>query len=381
MGINVGISGVVLKKNRRGFEVYLRQLMESLSRIDNDFHIYLYTDKEVEDICFGSKISNRVISRKLNGFFWRNVQLPFHVIRDKIDVFHFPDNSVWLVPVVPTVVTLHDISPVLCSAHNLVSGWMLVLIKFIYFCIKVNSRFIITDSKTSKKDIDRYFGFTNSKVIAVPLAYDRSFTHVVKRDGIEQFEQFEQDKGYVLYVGGIDRRKNIAKLVKAVDVIQNLHKRDIKLVIVGEYKKIKGIPYLTEDDIIRDTGMDKFVVLKGYISETELVELYNNASVFVLPSFYEGFGITVLEAMACGVPVIVSDMDWGHEITGGNSLFIDPENENDIADKIYSILADKELSAKLRKAGLEHAKKFSWINTAQKTLEIYKKAAGKRCAE
>ncbi len=372
MGINIGISGIILNKNRRGFEIYLRQLLESLIEIDEDFHIYLYTDKQIDNIESNSKITQRIIARKLNNFIWKNFQLPFHVIRDKIDVFHFPDNSVWLFPFVKTVVTLHDISPVLCKENKLVSSWMLFLIRFIYFLIRINTRIIITDSLSSKKDIDRYFCLKYDKVNHIPLSYDEDFRIDPEiRNNVE----LGIGKGFVLYVGGIDRRKNIIKLVEAINIIRNKRNMDVKLVIVGEYKQIKGMSYLTESDIISDDKIKEFVFFTGFTDKRKLIELYNNASVFVLPSLYEGFGLTVLEAMSCGVPVVVSDMEWGHEITGGNALFADPKNAEDIAEKILCLLNDKELADKLIKSGLEHIKNFSWKDTARKTLEIYKKVA------
>ncbi len=373
MTMNIGISGIILNRNRRGFESYLRQLLEELARLDGDFHIFLYTDRPVREFDRFGKITVRIIPNRIKTFFWRNISLPIRVFRDKIDVFHFPDNSVWLVAWKPTVVTLHDISCVLHRDKKLMSFRMLNVIKMIYFAIKKISRVIITDSKISRTDIETYLELSAGSIVDIPLSCGERYKVLSGFKIQEYLKEFDIGSEFILFVGGIDRRKNIISLIKAVEMVRQRCARDVKLVIIGEYKKSKGGHYLRRSELLYDKKVKEFVKLMGYVDDEKLVAFYNAATMFVLPSIYEGFGITVLEAMSCATPVLVSDRAWGRDICADNALFFDPENEVDIAEKISIILNDKELSDRLCQKGLKHVKNFSWQKTALQTMETYKR--------
>ena len=154
--------------------------------------------------------------------------------------------------------------------------------------------------------------------------------------------------------------------------------KDVKLVIVGEYRRLRGIPYARRREIVHDPAMREFVKFAGYADNDTLVALYNAASLFVLPSFYEGFGIPVLEAMSCGTPVIVSESLWGHEVTGDHALFFDPYDVIDIAEKMLVALSKPKIADQMREKGLLHVKKFSWSVTAKKTFAVYQEVAKSR---
>lgn len=380
--MRIGIAGNVLNKNRRGFEMYLRQLLDGLDTLAH-CRVFLYVDTPLDDFKYANNITVKVVPNPIKTMVWRNISLPIQAMRDKIDVMHFPDNNTWFFPWKPTVVNLHDIAPVLCREHHITTRWMLVVIKMIYFVIMRVARKIITGSRCSKMDIERYFGTSTGKVVAIHDAYDESTFKVMPRQMVEQKIAgiVDPDETYVLFVGGIDRRKNIVSIVEAMAIVRDRWKKNIKLVIVGEYRKLKGIPHTRRSEILYDKSVREFVKLTGYVDKPTLAALYNAAALFVLPSFYEGFGIPVLEAMACSTPVIVSESRWGHEITGDNALFFDPYDVVDIAEKILIVLKNEKIAEALSKKGLEHSKKFSWRKTAEKTFALYKEVAGKRNPE
>jgi len=375
--MRIGISGLILNKNKRGFEIYLRQLIKHLDKLDEYFHIYLYVDIFMDDFNDCQNITVRVIPNKSKNFIWRNFLLPIQVFKDKIDVFHFPDNSVWFIPFKPTVVTLHDIAPILCRKYNITTKWMLALIRVIYFFIIRNSKAIISVSKSSKQDIDRYFSLPPGKSYAVYNGFDNSAFKVLKESEVVRRlkDLVNPDDLIVLFVGGIDRRKNIVNLVKAVEVLRERWKKEVKLVIAGEYKKLKGIPYLRRREIFFEKNVKDFVKILGYVDEDTLVALYNIASVYVLPSHYEGFGLTILESMACATPVIVTESVWAHEVAGYGACFVDPKDVVDIAEKIQVILRNDKLAERLLEKGFDNLKRFSWDKTAEETFEIYYRVA------
>ncbi len=369
--MNIGISGIILNRNKRGFEFYLRQLVEHLARLDGEFHIFIYTDRPLDDFSGSDKVTVRVVPNRFRTFFWRNFSLPLEAFRDKIDIFHFPDNSVWLFPWKPTVVTLHDISPVLCRKQNITSRWMLVIIRLIYFFIVTNARLIVTDSKSSKRDIERYFGLPEGRVVAVPISCNPKFQSVNNNQNKDRLNDIKLGEKTVLFVGALDRRKNVVKVVQAVEIVRQRWKKDVRLIIVGQIKRIKGLRYTRRKEILYHRNIKDFVSLLGYVDLNKLIALYNVADVYVLPSHYEGFGMTVLEAQSCGTPVILSDSNWADEISGGNCLFIDPDNEVDIAEKILLMLKNSDLANELHRKGIDHAKTFSWHTTAENMLRIY----------
>ncbi|RJP56308.1 MAG: glycosyltransferase family 1 protein [Candidatus Auribacter fodinae] len=374
--MRIGISCIVLHRNRRGFETYIRQLIKGLAELDKELEIYIYSDHELPEFENIQNVKVRVVANRIKNFFWRNISLPLCAMRDKIDIMHFPDNSVWLFPWKRTVVTLHDISPVICKKYHLTAWWMLILVRLIYWLIKQNAQVVITDSRSSKKDIDRYFGAPSQKVVSIPLYCNEEFRLLAP--DVCRISTLDVDKGeqFVLFVGAIDPRKNLVNLVKAVEIVRKRWKKDVRLLIVGEYKRLKGLRFTRRKELIYHETVKDFVRMMGYMDKNKLVALYNMASVCVLPSFYEGFGLPVLEAMSCGTPVIVSDSDWGREITGDNALFVDPENVVDIAEKILIILKNNDIADSLRAKGLLHVKNYSAKITASKTLDVYKKIFG-----
>lgn len=369
--MRIGIACNVLNRNTRGFATYVRQLVHSLACTYSDLEIVLYSDQLLDEFSGYPNITVRCIPRRMKTFFWRNIRLPLCALRDKIEIMHFPDNSVWLFPWTRTVVTLHDISPLTCRQYRLTTRWMLGIIRIVYFFIKHTAKIIITDSVTSKKDIERCLGLDENKVVDIPLYCDKEFIRQPQELWAKELSEFDLGEQFVLFVGGIDPRKNIVRLVEAVQIVRRRWKKDITLVIAGDYKRNPGIHFTRRSQILYDDEVREFVRLIGFQKREKLVSLYNAATVHVLPSFYEGFGLTVLESMACGTPVIVSDRPWGHEITGGNALFVDPESAVDIAEKILLILKNQHIADSLREKATVHFNNFSASQTAQQTYGVY----------
>jgi glycosyltransferase involved in cell wall biosynthesis len=175
----------------------------------------------------------------------------------------------------------------------------------------------------------------------------------------------KQKQDYILAVSTIEPRKNFKRIIEAYIHLKKKHHITAKLVIVGKYgwscKSVYRIP---------DKYM-KCIIFKGYVPEVELIKLYQHAKLFIYPSLYEGFGLPVIEAMACGCPVITSNLSSLPEIAGKAAILVNPYKKDEIASAIVEVLGNEELAKSLEKKGIEQASKFSWTQCAQNTIKVY----------
>jgi len=227
---------------------------------------------------------------------------------------------------------------------------------------------ILTISEYSKQEIVRHLHVSPEKVQVTPLAASEVF-HLAPKSDIEQVTQkYGLDK-FILTVSTLEPRKNMSTLFEALAQIKQAQPDfPYKLVHVGP----KGWMFGTLFAQVEQLGLVNDVIFLGHIPLEDLVLLYNAASLFVYPSLYEGFGLPVLEAMSCGCPVITSNTSSLPEVTGTAAILIDPTETESIARAMIEVLFHEELSQKLRIAGLERAKLFSWERCAQQTLEVYR---------
>lgn len=293
-----------------------------------------------------------------------------------VDLVHFPyfDPFFLTLPFIKrhkTVVTVHDLTPIVFPEHFPAGVKGKIRWQIQKQALRMTDA-IITDSYSSKKDIVNYAGISEKKISVVYLAAGDEFRQydVSKVQYQVLHEKYNLPKKFILYVGDATWNKNLVNLVKAV------RQGDIPLVMVGKAMKDVDIDRsnlwnkdLREvQDMIRD---DKQFTVLGFVSTEDLVLLYNLAELSVFPSFYEGFGLPVLEAMACGCPVVTSDKGSLAEVVGDAAYIVDPYSVEGIAKGIAEVAVKKDLRNRLVKAGLEQAKKFSWKKTALGTMGVY----------
>ncbi|HSD98836.1 MAG TPA: glycosyltransferase family 1 protein [Patescibacteria group bacterium] len=272
----------------------------------------------------------------------------------------------------PTVVTVHDLTPLVL--HQLfpvglkgMLAWRLQRLAL----LRVSR--VITDSVASKNDIEHYVGLLASKIDVVHLAAGEHFGQQAKSTIEKVKKKYNLPKEFVLYVGDVTPNKNVARLVNAC-----LQAR-MALVIAGSVftdAKANITHPWTKDlkkvrKIVRENG--DTIRLLGFVPDTDLSALYGAASVFALPSLYEGFGLPVVEAFACGTPVVCSDKGSLKEVAGEAALIIDPYSIESIAGGIKKVIGDKKLAATMSQKGLQRAKEFTWGKAAQHTINAYKK--------
>jgi glycosyltransferase involved in cell wall biosynthesis len=234
----------------------------------------------------------------------------------------------------------------------------------------------IAISQSVKEDIVRILGVQPEKVKVIYLGKHERFRPIRDPERLSRFRtKYGLSRRVVLFVGLIEPRKNLATLVQAFASLKSLH-GDFCLVLAGDYG------WGCQDVLasVRRYGIENHVLFPGFIPDGELPELYNLADVFVYPSLYEGFGLPVLEAMACGVPVVTSNVSSMPEVVGEAGLLVDPRSVEELAQGIRRVLTDATLRSQMREKGLERSELFSWEKTARETLEVYRQIAGRRFA-
>lgn len=316
----------------------------------------------------------------------------------KYDIVHLTSFNPYFVSIPFTksdyklVLTIHDLIP-LIYPKNYASG-LRGKIRFLInkFLINQNVDAIVTISETSKKDIVRFLGVPPEKVYVVYLAPKEIFKPINNRKELDALKnKYRLPKSFVLYVGDVNYNKNVLKLIRACKILK------MPMVICGKqaaeiesrininelngpmdyFRYLFGMlhPEISHyKDLVR---VASGVTRLGFVSDTDLVGVYNLATVYVQPSLYEGFGIPVLEAMASGVPVVASKTQALTEISNDSAVFVSPTSAEDIAQKISVVINDRALRGRLIKKGLETAHEYSWVKSAKGVLGVYQEVVGK----
>jgi len=269
------------------------------------------------------------------------------------------------------IVTVHDIIP-LVFPKQFPPG-LKGSLKFYrqrFFLKKVQR--LITDSQSSKKDIIKYLKIPSQKIQVVYLAPGKEYRELKPGPWQARLKKkYHLPEKFVLYVGDINYHKNILGLAKACKKI------NIPLVIVGKQAKEKEfdkkhIENQSLVQLIKKYGRDSQILRLGFVPDEDLVSLYNLALVYCQPSFYEGFGLPVLQAMACGTPVVAARVASLPEICDQAALMVDPYQTEKMAWAIKKVFSQTKLRDKLKRAGFRQVKKFSWQTTAKETLAVYR---------
>ena len=379
--MKIGINLLALLPNMSGgIEFYVRNLFASLSKLDSENHYYLFTNSD-NDRTFEIDQTNfqrvRVDIRarpQIRRIAWEQIYLPIVANRLSLDVIHSPSYTWPIFSGVPGVVTICDmlykVFPESIGEPKL-TFWRLLVPWSAHRCKKV-----LTISEYSKGDIVKYLRIPPHKVTVTPLALDRQLSETSRQLTEQQIAKVcakhRIRRPYFLSVGSIGRHKNAVSLVRGLEV---LHRRPLTrgltLALTGsDYGAKKEI-----ESIAASLRLTEFVCLPGYVAREDLPALYAGALAYASSSYFEGFGLTLLEAMSYMTPVVASDRASLPEVAGDAAIFVEPDNANQLADAIYLLASDSEYRSKMIERGSIRVKEFSWEQTARLTLGAYQEAA------
>lgn len=314
------------------------------------------------------------LSGKLGQFltyFWRLTAYPLKTRTLKADVYHVVDHSyahlAYVLDPKKTVITCHDLAP-LVLRNKQKSG---LSDKIWDLSIKGLSRAakIIAISKNTRTDLIQLLNIPEGKIATVYNGLDEDFKPLDKEQVLPLRKKLVGEREFViLHVGHCHWRKNVELILKALALLKD------RLNFV--FLQVGGSLNKDQKELIRHLKLEKFVKQISYIDSQLLPQVYNFADVFVFPSWYEGFGLPPLEAMGCGLPVIVSQRSSLPEVVGEAGLYVDPNDKLALAQKIETVLNSKSLQQQLRQKGLQRAKLFNWQITAEKTYAVYRDVVG-----
>ena len=299
------------------------------------------------------------------------------------DSAHVPYWGSPLRPTVPTVVTIHDLIPLLLPAYR--GGPLVRLYTRLVSASARKAALVLTDSLASKSDIERHMSLPSERVRCIYLAVDAHFGPEPEPEdqtirlsyGLPDDSLPAEPGRYVLYLAGHDVRKNVETLVEAFATVAQADD-DAILVIGGKLPARDDPVFFNPQPLVRELGISDRVRLIGWVDEADKPAILRGASCAVFLSRYEGFGLPVLEALACGTPMIASNASSLPELVGDAGFALDPDDVQGLAGAILACLVDESLAGELRQRGPEQAARFSWVQTARQTLDAYLQAAAGR---
>lgn len=356
-----------------GIGTYLRNILVELSRLDRTTEYVVLC--RPDDIDSGDVLGSnfRMVPETAPLYsISEQIKIPLSLMREGVRMVHEPHYV--LPPAVQcrSVVTIHDCIHLMFPQY-LPSRLAHLYAKGSMWAAARKADRILTVSEASKRDILRLFDVPADKVIVIYNAIDERFLAPPNEERMALVRQrFQLDHPFILYVGNIKPHKNIERLIDAFGRARVRVGDELKLIIIGD--EISKYPALRQS--VHKHKLDKHVRFLGFQAQDTLAAFYRLARAFVFPSLYEGFGLPPLEAMACGAPVVTSNVSSLPEIAGGAALLVDPYDAESIATGIVQAVTDEALRADLIRRGHDRARSFSWPQSVKRIHEIYMEVAG-----
>ncbi len=359
-----------------GLGRYTQELMAALLAVDSENEYVAFYNRPSEAQIDPPLDQLPHLTTDLATKPWRMSALLAHFARipqdrlfPEVDLFHATDHLLPRLTRVKSVFTLHDlVFQFYPHTHKTLNRWFLTLMmpRFLRAADAV-----IAVSEHTKGDAVRTYGMDEAKIAVIYEGVSERF-HRRAPDAIAAVRQkYSLPDRFILSVGTIEPRKNLTSLLEAYHALRN-EESEYRLVLVGK----KGWLYTGFFRRIHELGLEDEIVFPGFVPDEDLPAIYSAADLFVFPSLYEGFGLPVLEALACGTPVIASNASSVPEVAGDSALLVDPSSVEALVHDMRAVLNNTELRQDLQARGPKQAAKFSWQRAARETLDVYSSLLG-----
>jgi glycosyltransferase involved in cell wall biosynthesis len=369
--MRIGIDARILAYRRGGIAAYVRQLLPALAALDtqNDYRV-LRNWRDRPRAESGPNLRRVTVWTPCHHRLERWT-LGAEVSRLSLDLLHSPDFIPPARGARRFVITIHDLN-FLYYPRFLTAESRRYYNQQIEWAVR-RADHVLADSEATRTDVVNMLRVPPEKVTTVYLAADPSFRPLPAPMVAATLARYDLQPGYLLFVGTLEPRKNLPGLLSAYRLLLERKETESPLVLVG------GRGWLYEETFaqVDKLGLAGRVRFLDTVTDDDLPAFYNGAAVLVTPSFYEGFGLPALEAMACGAPVVVSERGSLPEVVGDAGVLVNPDDPASIAGGVAGLLGDAARCVRLREAGLARAARFTWAEAARRTLEVYREAGSK----
>lgn len=360
----------IFRINKHGMDFVALETIRELQKLDLENEYYILVSPG-EDRCLSPTPNFHILEIKCPTYpFWEQIALPRMLHKIKPDLLHCTSNTAPVYCRIPLILTLHDIIFLEKRANSNCSwyqnmGWYyrrMVVPRILSKCLK-----IITVSQFECNRIRTTLHLPEDRIIAIHNGFNQRFKP--QDNAYEITKKYLESKEYIFFLGNTDPKKNTARTLKAYSIYLKKSEHPLPLLIADLQEQVID-QFLHQENIEEIKPMLHF---PGYISNTDLPAIYNGAKAFLYTSLRESFGIPLLEAMACGTPVVTSNTSAIPEIAGEGAILVNPEDAAAIANQLIRLEQDSPFRQQQIAYGFERVKKFSWKNTAQHLLKIYNK--------
>jgi glycosyltransferase involved in cell wall biosynthesis len=363
--MRIGFDARLIYYQQAGIGQYILQLVQSLARIETRHELWVFRSRKAPPLPLPAHIHQAKLWTPSHHRF-ESTALSAELMGKRLDLLHSPDFIPPFGGRFRSVITIHDLNFI--HFPEFLTPKSTRYYEQIYRAVE-RADHVIVDSNWTKNDVIQELNVAAERITTIHLAADSVYRPITDRQEIRHtMVRYGLPSDFIIFVGTLEPRKNIPSLLKA---LYHLHSKgyDIHLAIVGR----KGWLYEDVFETLTELKLTDFVHFLENVPNQDLARLYNAAQCLVLPSYFEGFGLPPLEAMACGTPVVVSDRASLPEVVGDAGLLIDPTSPQDQSRAIAQILDSETLRKALRQKGLIRANKFSWTKAAHQTMAVYQK--------
>lgn len=376
--MRIGIEAQRLfRPHKHGMDRVALELIRSLQKIDKENEYFIFVKPDVDNKVVFSTDNFHIVEIEGGAYpIWEQFKLPKLAKAHNCDILHCTSNTAPLALQMPLVTTLHDVifkeGSVLEQLTSSASWYQKIgnlYRRLIVNSIVKKSQRLITVSNFERQNISKIYKLDSSKIQTVHNGVSECFKAVVDNKARAKVKQkYNLPEQFLLHLGNTDPRKNTARVLKAFYMYIYVYTEDLKLVIVG-LNESKLSTILKSIDLEEELS-DK-IILTGYVVDTDLPILFSLSELFLFPSLREGFGIPIIEAMACGTPVITSNTSSMPEVAGDAACLVNPNSTENIYEAIAKVRSDKNYKNQLTEKGLARYTKFTWENAARQVLGIY----------
>lgn len=363
----------IFRAKKHGMDFVALELLKALSRLDKDNEYFVYVN-EGDDPCFQAGENFHVIVHKAPYPIWEQMWLPKQAKADHLDILHCTSNTAPVSISVPLLVTLHDViylekNPLFAPGYTPYQRFGNLYRRFVVkYAIPMANR-VLTVSNYEVQNVLKFLPQIKNRLFVLYNGVGAHFRKITDPSELEQVrKKYHLPEKFIMFLGNTDPKKNTENTLKAYAILSKKTAFQYKLLLgdldqqfVKNILDRNGLPEIFEH-----------IHFTGYIRNTDLPAIITQAEAFLYPSLRESFGIPIIESMACGTPVITSNVTSMPEVAGDSAILVNPEKPEEIADAVLRILNDPSLRTQCINKGIERAKAFNWENSAVQLLQHYK---------